>query len=285
MDANRQGRHADAAVDVEGRALDLVQALDVLVARSVSEPGPVQEGEVDLAAVSMSGQDQVEGLSGEVGHDVGRVGQQQPAHAGRHIGDGFVELIVAAGRVVDTDNPEAGLELLALVDQEVDLGRGQGVLEVVDCLRRVVPVARHCPDAAGSLQVAEQVVNVRNRGRGVDQVAGDEDHVRLQGLHLLYHPTVEAPGLSQVEVGDLHHSHSVEAGGQVANRDRPANHLEVGRLVDGAVIGRRRSGRGGTYAPEQEGPPREHRCPPPPRGVRWVPARVAAGRPMTRIAT
>src|ERR1700694_1137292 len=89
VDANGEGGHADAAVDVKRRAVDLEHALHVLMTWSGLEPGPIDEWQVDLAPVGVAGEDQVEGLSPKAGHDVGRVGQQQPAHSSGYVLDGL----------------------------------------------------------------------------------------------------------------------------------------------------------------------------------------------------
>ena len=55
-DPYRQLGHSDTAIDIERRTMDVEKAFHVSLGRPVEEPGPVEEGQIHLAAVRVPSQ-------------------------------------------------------------------------------------------------------------------------------------------------------------------------------------------------------------------------------------
>ena len=153
--------------------------------------------------MGVTAENQVETLTGQRGHDVRGVGQEDPGSLRRDSGDRPIEIVVATGRVVDPDYPEALLELRAVVDEELALHRPKAALETADGVRRVVPVARDRPDAQGGRCEGKKLNGCADGGGVVHKVAGDEQDIGLEILNGLNRLGLHVTDGRDMQIRDL----------------------------------------------------------------------------------
>lgn len=160
--------------------MDIEQALCVEARGTILEPGTVDHRQVDLAAMCVPRQNQVKVMIAKAVDDVRGVSHQDSRRARRNILERTVDVLVIGRGVVNAHDPEPGVQLGGLVDQEMGPSRGHGLLQRVHRVGGVVPVAGYTPDPPRRLQIAEQVNYVTDARLHVHEVACDQDQVGVE---------------------------------------------------------------------------------------------------------
>ena len=260
VQAEGQAYGADAAVDVELHLVEAVEAFGIFFAHGRQDKR-AEEGEPDLASVGVTGEHEVDEMAARVGDDfVGEVRFMRHEEDGAVgvCGEGEVEVGVAGAGVVDAADPEAATSSLdgkVVVDQHRSAMGGEGM--------------DNCRAVEGDVVVAEDgVAEWRGEGReylgaaveGVfagdesegavgDEVAGEEDEVRGQGVDLT-DDALEEEGLGvlvEVDVAELGDAVAVEGRGQIGDGDGAVNDVDFVTCDLAGVEGQTCGGGAGGY--------------------------------------
>lgn len=224
-EADGQVDGADAAIDVELHAVELKGAVDVFAAHVGQEHGR-EKRQADLAAVGVAGEHEVD--VAEVADGVGEVGlvAEEDDGCARGLGrDGLGEVgnvEVGVGEAADPEAVAAEVDAFTAVVEDgecVFLKRGDDaglvdavvVAEGAEAERAGEATEDFCADF-GVLAVAGPVAGV-----GGDEVAGEGDHVGLEGVDLCDNAAEEEifVEVAVVEVGDLGDAKAVKGGRQI----------------------------------------------------------------------
>lgn len=181
---------ADAAVDVEVAALPAVETGDEA---GIADDGPligINEGEADLVAVGVSGEEEVPGVGGEGGFRIGIVGEDDGGRGGGHRFKGGAGVEVSAPEVGESGEVESG-ELGGGVLEEVDFALGEDAFDgagvvggeaAFEPLTAVV-VAEDGEGGNAAREGAEEfgISGIMSEVGSIDVVAGEADQVGLLG--------------------------------------------------------------------------------------------------------
>jgi hypothetical protein len=234
VEADGEADGAEAAVDVElGLAAGKTEeAFGVLLAEG-GEAEWWEEGQADLSAVGVAGEDEVGAAGAGVAQDgVGEVGlvahdEERAVELG---GDGAVEVGHGGADALEAGEPEALAVVLdgeVLVDERGDAVGGEGVEDAFGADLGVV-VAED-GEAKGALEVAEDLGTTDGglegegvvTGAGADVVAGEEDEVGLELVDAV-DGVLEEGGLGvllEVDVAELGDAEAVEGVGEAGDVD------------------------------------------------------------------
>jgi hypothetical protein len=234
VEADGEADRAEAAVDVELRFAvgETEEAFDVLFAHG-GEAEWREEGETDLSAVGVAGEDEIGAAGAGVTQDgVGEVGlvAHDDERAVELGGDGAVEVGLGVGDVVEAGEPETlavALDGKVLVDERGDAVAGEGVEDALGADLDVVVAEDGV--AEGALEVAQDlgatVGGLEGEGpvtrTGADVVAGEEDEVGLELVDAV-DGVLEEGGLGElleVDVAELGDAEAVEGVGEAGDVD------------------------------------------------------------------
>ena len=257
VEAEGQAYGADAAVDVELHVSEVEEAFDVLLAHG-REDQRADEGKADLAAVGVAGEHEVDERETWVQDDlfdvVGLVAHEENGGVGAG-GDGEVEVGDAGSGVVGTAEPEdvaAALDGGVAVDED---GGSVGLEGTDDVLGADVDVV--VAEDAKALWGLEGGEDLGGEASGAprdcerewtaaDEVSGDEDEVRGEGVDLGDH-VLEEPGfgvLLEMDVAHLDDAEAQEAVGEIVDGEGAVGDFELVAAVGSGVGGEAEPGDG-----------------------------------------
>lgn len=197
------------------------------VAHSVPAWGEdgADEGEADLAAVGMPGEHQVESPAFCPGPLIWGMGEADAEGVFSAGGRGVLHVSGGAepGEFVAGDEDlAAGDREEAPVSTDVDeSGIGEGLVEAIEGTGAEVVVAEDVVGTEAGCQLAEGLGEPIDAVGFVDQVAGDDDKVWIEGICAIDEgmEVVDADAAGEVEVGEVEDGESAEGGREAFERD------------------------------------------------------------------
>jgi len=175
---------ADTAADVDARAPVRIPANMEAAARLMFDAHAFEKRETNLAAVGVSGEDEVNGKKSGGGDDARVVGEKNDGTAAGDAGEGSGEIrvvpeVVHAG---DVEQRGAGADDGMAVAQHLDAVAAEGAGDEIGADTEIV-IAENGKDAAAGAKPAEKLAGRVSEIAGVgNEVAGEGDNVGLERI-------------------------------------------------------------------------------------------------------